>query len=232
MGLLDKFKHFTSVKIADRDSVLFWKEKWKGPPLQITTPELFSFARNENITFQLAISKEDFLQNLNLPLSTQAHQQLLHLHNDIMSTEAIQGYDQWVYNWGNPSFATNKVYKLLMAGDSAHPVYLWLCRMKYQMKHKVFSWLFLKDRLSTRDILGSKDMELDSHTRDLCILQKRETVAHLFLLCNFAKQAKACWETLGVTYISSRTILQICRAIKRNLVVPFSMDIQNIKIAN
>jgi hypothetical protein len=39
-------------------------------------------------------------------------------------------------------------------------------------------------------------MELDSYTCDLCILQRPETGAHLFLRCNFAK---ACWNSIGVT---------------------------------
>lgn len=45
----------------------------------------------------------------------------------------------------------------------------------------------LKDKLSTRDLVQRKGMELDSHTCDLCILQKNETTTHLFLRCNFAK---------------------------------------------
>nr|TKW03838.1 hypothetical protein SEVIR_7G067600v2 [Setaria viridis] len=39
-------------------------------------------------------------------------------------------------------------------------------------------------------------MYLDSYTCEMCILRKRETVADLFLCCNFAK---ACWASIGAS---------------------------------
>jgi hypothetical protein len=56
----------------------------------------------------------------------------------------------------------------------------------------------------------------------MCILQRLETSAHLFLRCNFAK---ACWASLGITVITTRPILQIINHIKRDLRVPFFMEI-------
>jgi hypothetical protein len=91
-----------------------------------------------------------------------------------------------------------------------------------QMKHKVFFWLLLKDRLNTRDLLQRKGMDLESYTCDLCILQRRETVAHIFLRCNFAK---ACWNSIGIQYTSTRTLNQILSRIKRSLDVPFALEI-------
>lgn len=90
------------------------------------------------------------------------------------------------------------------------------------MKHKVFFWLLLQDRLSTTDLLRRKQMELDSYTCDLCIRRKLETVAHLFLRCNFAK---ARWNAIGVTSVSTRPLLQIFKMITDKLLVPFAMDI-------
>jgi hypothetical protein len=46
------------------------------------------------------------------------------------------------------------------------------------MKHKVFLWLFLKDRLNTRGLLRRKHMQLDSYTYEMCLLQKVESVRH------------------------------------------------------
>lgn len=65
-------------------------------------------------------------------------------------------------------------------------------------------------------------MELDSYTCDLCIRRKLETVAHLFLRCNFAK---ARWNAIGVTFVSTRPLLQIFKMITDKLLVPFAMDI-------
>nr|TKW11048.1 hypothetical protein SEVIR_6G208600v2 [Setaria viridis] len=65
-------------------------------------------------------------------------------------------------------------------------------------------------------------MTLESYTCDLCILQRTETVAHLFLRCNFAR---ACWVSIGITVISTMSILQILKRIKRQLNVSFAMEI-------
>ncbi|GJN38459.1 hypothetical protein PR202_gb27498 [Eleusine coracana subsp. coracana] len=40
-------------------------------------------------------------------------------------------------------------------------------------------------------------MVLDSYSCELCILQREETLHHLFIRCNFVV---ACWETIGITY--------------------------------
>jgi hypothetical protein len=70
------------------------------------------------------------------------------------------------------------------------------------MNHKVFFWLVLKDRINTRDMLRRRGMELDSFVCEMCILQVPETSVHLLLRCNFAK---ACWASIGVQYVPSRT---------------------------
>lgn len=90
------------------------------------------------------------------------------------------------------------------------------------MKHKVFFWLLLRDRLSTRDPLRRRNMELETFTCDLCILQKLETVTHMFLRCNFAK---ACWASIGAAVITTRPLLSIFKLIKLKLQVPFFMEI-------
>ncbi|RCV19912.1 hypothetical protein SETIT_4G014400v2 [Setaria italica] len=65
-------------------------------------------------------------------------------------------------------------------------------------------------------------MELDSYTYELCNLQRRETTNLLFFRCSFAK---ACWNSIGVTYISTRTHWNIINQIKNKLGVPFYMEI-------
>jgi hypothetical protein len=66
---------------------------------------------------------------------------------------------------------------------------------KRQLKHKIFSWLLLHDKLNTRDRLGIRHMALDSYNCENCIWQHRETSYHLFLRCNFALR---CWASIGI----------------------------------
>lgn len=89
---------------------------------------------------------------------------------------------------------------ILLSGYGTHLV---------NLKHKVFFWLLMNDRLNTRGLLRRNNMALDSYVCELCILQKEESLKHLFLSCNFAM---ACWASIGITY--PRTI-QPLRAIKR-----------------
>nr|TKW34016.1 hypothetical protein SEVIR_2G277400v2 [Setaria viridis] len=65
-------------------------------------------------------------------------------------------------------------------------------------------------------------MILDSYTCELCILQIRETVAHLFLRCNFAR---ACWSSIGVSFVATREPLLIFKHIRKKLNVPFFMEV-------
>jgi hypothetical protein len=210
VSLIDKYKGMASVTIADGSSVLLWKDHWNRATPAMEYPELFSFAKNKDITFKMAVNADDFTQLFTLPLSVEAHQQLIIFRDSVFTLMSTDGKDKWNYNWGNANFATSKAYKTLMTGESAHPVFHWIWRAKCQIKHKVLFCLMLKDRLSTRELLLRKDMDLDSYTCDLCILQKLETSAHLFLRCNFAK---ACWNSLGVTYVSTRTVPQIFKQI-------------------
>ena len=128
----------------------------------------------------------------------------------------------WSYIWGTNQFSASKAYLKLTGHRQIHPVYNWTWKSKCQMKHKVFFWLLLKHRLNTKDILQRKNMILDSYTCEMCILQERETVGHLFPGCNFAK---ACWGSIGVRYITTRNSLEILQDIKNQLQVPLFMEV-------
>ncbi|RCV29028.1 hypothetical protein SETIT_5G450400v2 [Setaria italica] len=65
-------------------------------------------------------------------------------------------------------------------------------------------------------------MNLDSYTCELCILQRSETAAHLFFRCNFAK---ACWNSIGISFTPTRSILRIVKQIKQRFAKPFFMEI-------
>ena len=102
------------------------------------------------------------------------------------------------------------------------PIFRWLWSSSCQMKHKVFFWLLLNDRLNTRGLLRRKNMVLESYSCDLCILQREETLGHLFLRCNFAR---ACWASIGLLVPRTLTPMQIFRSFKRQLAISFYMEV-------
>jgi hypothetical protein len=64
-----------------------------------------------------------------------------------------------------------KAYKHLIGSNVVHPVFHWQWSTADQQKHKLFFWLLLQDRLSTRGLLKRGHMQLDSYTCELCLLQ-------------------------------------------------------------
>jgi hypothetical protein len=94
----------SSVIVAEGNSVLFWKDRWIGQPLDLTYPELFSFAKNGNATFKSVASNFEVSGIFSLPLSTQAHQQLNLLHQSLSNRQIRDGRDTWVFCWGNSFF--------------------------------------------------------------------------------------------------------------------------------
>ena len=162
------------------------------------------------------------IQNFHLPLSIQAHTQLQELKAAIARLQIQEGKDIWHYTWGNSNFTAAKAYRVMIGHRPVHPIFQWIWSSRCQMKHKVFFWLLLQDRLSTRVLLRRRTMELDNYSCDHCILQKLETVTHLFLRCNFAK---AYWASIGAAVRTSRPLLGIFRLLKEKLQVPFFMEV-------
>jgi hypothetical protein len=123
---------------------------------------------------------------------------------------------------GFSQFSSSKVYKRMIGHRTIDNAYGWLWRSSCQMKHKVFFWLFLKDRLNTRGLLQRKNMELDSYTCDLCIWQYEETIQHLFHHCNFAK---ACWAAIEISMPISSNRKRVITMLKRRIDQPFAMEV-------
>jgi hypothetical protein len=65
-------------------------------------------------------------------------------------------------------------------------------------------------------------MALDSYTCELCLLQRVETLRHLFLLCPFAKN---CWASIGVLVPAWLRIDRATSYMKRHINQPFAMEI-------
>lgn len=103
-----------------------------------------------------------------------------------------------------------------------HPVYKWLWKSSCQNKHKVFFWLLIKDRLSTRELLRRNHMELPDYSCVLCTASVEESLTHLFLECPFAIQ---CWDWINLHINHQLDPFQIFQSFKTQLHVSFFMEI-------
>jgi hypothetical protein len=149
---------------------------WNNSVPSPNFPELFSFAKNQNVTLQKDKEMLNISDLLYLPISQVA--QLLQLANLIQTVPRGDEYDIWTYIWGAPFFASMKAYKHLLGYRFVHPYYTWLQKSAAQKKHKVFFFLLLKDRLIIRNILHHKNRVLPSYDHVLCSTSHEETVEH------------------------------------------------------
>lgn len=181
-------------------------------------PELLSFAKNKQIDFADGHAQTPLHSLFHLPLSQQAHSQLL-LLQDLLGDVSVNGEpDKWSYIWNSGKFSIKKTYKHLSGHQNIHPAFKWIWACSCQSKHKVFFWLLLKDRLSTRELLQRKNMVLQDYNCVLCNAAIQETSVHLFLECPFASQ---CWSLINVQTFQYPDPLQNIQCFKDQLRVPF-----------
>jgi len=119
---------------------------------------LFSFARNTNISVRFALEVEGPNDLFHLPLSGIALHQLKDLAHELASIQESSDPNIWSYIWGSPYFSSSKAYKHLIGHRVTHAAFKWLWKSACQNKHKVFFWLLLNDRLSTRELLRRRNM--------------------------------------------------------------------------
>ena len=140
---------------------------------------------------------------------------------ELASIQESSNPDIWSYIWGSPYFSSTKAYKHLTGHRVTHAAFKWLWKSACQNKHKVFFWLLLNDRLSTRELLRRKNMALPSYSCVCCSQSMEESLEHLFIYCNFAQ---LCWASIGlmVGYDDAFTTLE---NLKLQLRVPLFMEI-------
>lgn len=223
LKLLDKYKGMALASVQDGSSCLFWTDCWLGQPLSLANPELCSFAKKKEITVKQAISSSFQAEAIfNLPLSAIAFEQFLALQQKLQSYHFSDDKDQWSYIWGSPAFTSKKAYKHLRGTSHAHPIYKWIWKSSCQHNHKVFFWLLVRDRLSTRNILRRKSMQFPSYNCVSCPYNLEEIVDHLFLECDLAK---ACWGLIGLIVISTPDPVLRFQSFKQQIGKPFFMEI-------
>jgi hypothetical protein len=198
--------------------VVDWFMEWFSAAVWIS----YSFAKDKKVSVKTVLELDALEDHFHLPLSVEAYQQFCELELYLQSLPRDSGTDKWSYIWGNDDYSAAKAYNHLLGSQQIHPSVRWIWQSSCQQKHKVFFWLLLQDRLNTRGHLRRKNMHLDSYICELCLLQKEGKLRHLFLRCPFAKR---CWLLIGVQVPTWLRPQRAVRNIKRQLRVPFAMEV-------
>jgi hypothetical protein len=185
--LLSNFKGLAHPIIGNDRSISFWDDQWNQNIPRQQFPELFSFVKNTKLSIAEAKEHDHFAGFFHLPISEQAYDQYLELQVDWEQIALSNVHDHWRYIWGSDNYSSQKAHMHFMGQTQVHPIYRHLWKSKCQPKHRVFYWLWLKNRLNIRDMLRRKNMTLESYSCENCLWKREETLYHLFLRCNFAK---------------------------------------------
>jgi hypothetical protein len=197
LKLLHNFKGLAHPIIGNGRSIFLWEDQWNKSIPKQQYPELFSFTKSTKLSIAEVKEQDHLFRIFQLPLSEQAYEQYLELQVVWEQIFLSNVKDRWRYIWDSDSYSTQKTYRHLMGQTQVHSIYKRLWKSKCQPKHKVFYWLWLKNRLNTRNMLRRKNMTLESYSCENCLWHREETLYHLFLICNFAK---ACWNSIGITH--------------------------------
>jgi hypothetical protein len=222
LKLLVDYKKMAQINVNDGSTCFFWLDNWNNGALYLTYPELFSFAKSSHTSLKSLVLSESLEEHFHLPLSVEAFQQYQILLTIIQSLQLNQDADIWSYVWGTSFFSSKHAYKQLVGHQQIHNSYRWLWISSCQNKRKVFFWVILSDRLSTRALLRRKGMYLEDYNCVLCTLNSEEDLLHLLFHCPFAV---ACWYSLQLFILNSEDIFVILEDLKTQLRVPFFMEI-------
>jgi hypothetical protein len=222
LKLLDKFKGLASVQIKDGASCLFWEDCWDGQPLRLSLPELYSFAKKPIISCKRAFTMDPPSGFFNLPLLVQAFTQFQALQQTLQHQDLTNSFDTWTYIWVNTSFTSKQAYNHLRGSIEAAPIFSWIWKSSCQLKHKVFFWLLVQDRVSTTNVLRRKHMYLPSYDCILCNENHEETIDHLFLECIFSRD---CWALIGLMIVNSPFLIHRIESLKLQIAKKFFMEI-------
>jgi hypothetical protein len=222
LKLLHNFKGLAHPTIGNGKSIFLGEDQWNQSIPRQQYPELFSFTKSTKLTIAEVKEQDHLFCIFQLPIYEPAYEQYLELQ--VAWEQIVLGNvkDRWRYIWGSDSYSTQKAYRHLMGQTQVHSIYKRLWKCKCQPKHKVFYWLWLKNRLNTKNMLRRKNMILESYSCENCLWQREETLYHLFLRCNFAK---ACWNSIGITPPRIAHPEEASKNLKQQLNVLFSMKV-------
>jgi hypothetical protein len=117
---------------------LFPLDLWSGEILENSMPQLFSYAKNKNISLQQACQAQPFQDLFHLPMSVKGYQQFQALKLEIQALQLVQEPDSWIYIWNTNIFSSKKAYAHLSGRQQTHRAYTWLWKACSQNSRKVF----------------------------------------------------------------------------------------------
>ena len=132
------YRGITKVTIQDGRNTLLWKDLWMDSILASSYPRAFSFTKNEDISAQALLTAGTLGETFQLPLSEQAHAELMDLQQLLAPITLTHREDKWTCIWAKGDYTASQYYSYYFREIKAHQTYKWLWKSKVTMKIKVF----------------------------------------------------------------------------------------------
>lgn len=126
MKLNDQYKGIAAVQVGDGSTIYFWQDLWNGNIPIHQYPELYSFAKNSDLSLRTVWLAPNILDLFYLPLSEQAFMQIQNLYEVLESLNLETGQDLWTCIWGSAGYSTSAAYKIMKGHRQVDPAFKWL----------------------------------------------------------------------------------------------------------
>jgi hypothetical protein len=197
--MMNLYRGITTCKVRVGDTVLLWKDPWCSPVLSEASARLFSFTTSEDVSVAEFVGTQDAAVHFQLPLSIEAHEELVQLQ-ELFNNHQLDPMtpDSWDFVWGSSKFKTRDFYDFCFRYIRPPEYIAMIWKSKCMMKHKVFAWLMLVDRINTRDMLRRRNLDIGTNFSCMtCDSGQDATRNHLFFGSGFTTD---CWAELGLTW--------------------------------
>jgi hypothetical protein len=209
--LSDQYRLLTKCAVGNGSSILFWSDLWGDQIFAGQFDRLFSFAKDKLQSIKDFMGADSLLQNFHLPLSIEAHDELIQLQ-DLLNGFQLHpdNNDSWVFNSGKGIFRPNLVYKQHFNNLVTHHPSCAIWKSKCTSKHKFFAWLILHDRINTKGMILRRHWKVtDNNDCVLCSAHVMEDWRHLFFNCMFSTRI---WNYLQIPWNPGDTVSSLLAA--------------------
>jgi hypothetical protein len=179
---LNTYRCITVVNVFNGASTSFWFDHWlSGGPLCSSHAALFSHTTRQNVSVQY-VFQNGFELCLRPRLTNVASAKLDNLVSCLQEYRLGEGFDSRTLRMTDKPYTTRDAYTMLdytHGSTDVHERRIWGTRAPNKVK--IFTWLYFKDKLSTRANLHSKHVVDDDHCqRYSASLEDRH---HVFFTC-------------------------------------------------
>lgn len=205
---LSTYRSLTYVRIHDGASTSFWFDHWTSDgPLYLSHAALFSHTTRPNVSVQM-VFQTNFDLCLCPRLTNAASSQLASLLLSLQATTLDDAPDQRLMKLTGKGYTSRDAYIALSSNQDQQDVHanrIWASRVP--AKVKIFSWLYFKDRLSTRVNLVSKHV-LDDTLCERCSVGVEDR-HHVFFQCTISSSV---WHRLHLPNVAALSDVDVWNA--------------------